>query len=452
MAAADVAAGEERAEAIRLGVEAYICPDYARLERDLLWRKVWLQAGRVEDLAEVGDYMTFDILDDAILIVRSAPDQLRAFGNVCSHRGRRLVDTPEGAYNTRGKQRRFTCGFHAWTFDLAGRCVHALEKGDWNGALTEERTRLGEVSLDTWGGWIWINLDPDCEPLRDWLEPVASMLDPFELENMRIKWRKWVVMDCNWKVAVEAFNEAYHVPGTHPQLIPYSSFRGWGRQQGRHSYIAYEVPKGSEEQARMRLGAGGDPRVITAQMQRLTYDSMNAVTTKTLVDAAERLVDELPEGTPANEVYRHWIESAKRDDAARGVVWPEIDPDHLAKAASGWQVFPNFLIGQAVNHALCYCARPAGSDPDRCIFEAVALELFPQGEEPVTEWQKCEPTEEDFGPILVQDFSNMGAVRQGMKNGLFRGAMPNPYAEGAIVSLHRNLADYMGRGEPEPLD
>lgn len=443
---------EEALEAVTIGVEAYTSEDYARAERDRLWRKVWLQAGRVEDLPEVGDYMTFDILDDAILIVRASPEKLRAFGNVCSHRGRRLVDTPAGTYHTRGKQRKFVCGFHAWTYDLEGRCSHALEKNDWNGALTDERTRLGEVRLDTWGGWVWINLDPDCEPLRDFLEPVASMLDPFELENMRYKWRKWTLFDCNWKVAVEAFNEAYHVPGTHPQLMSFSGFRGWGRQQGTHSYIGYETPKGAENQARMRLGTGEDPRIATARMQQLTYDSMNAVTTRTLVDAANRLVDELPEGTPGDQVFRHWIESARRDDAARGVVWPEVDPEHVAKAASGWQVFPNFLIGHAVNHALCYSARPSGPDPNKCIFEAVALELSPKGEEPKTQWQRCEPTAEDFGPILVQDFSNMAAVQQGMRNGLFRGTLPNPYAEGAIVSLHRNLARYMGTGDPRRLD
>ena len=82
----------------------------------------------------------------------------------------------------------------------------------------------------------------------------------------------------------------------------------------------------------------------------------------------------------------------------------------------------------------------------------MALELFPKGEEPKTDWQKCEPTLEDFGPILIQDFSNMAAVQQGMKNGLFRGALPNPYAEGAIISLHANLARYMGVGAPITID
>lgn len=433
-----------------IGVEAYTSPAYAQAEHHRMWRKVWQQAGRVEDIPEVGDFITYDIVDDSVLIVRSAPDRIGAFANVCSHRGRRLVDTPPGAMVARGNTRRFTCSFHAWAYDLEGDCTHVPQASDWCGALNDDRTRLEPIKVDTWGGWIWINLDPDCEPLRDYLEPAASILDPFELQNMRYKWRKWVVFDCNWKVALEAFNEAYHVPSTHPQVMRFAQFRGWGKPQGKHSYTGYESPKG-EPEARMRLGVGRDARLATAQMQKLTYDSMNAVTTQTLVDAAARLVDELPEGAPADQVFRHWIESAQRDDAARGVVWPKVDPADLARSASGWQVFPNFLIGHAVNHTLCYSARPLGNDPDKCIFEAVALELFPAGEEPPTEWRKCAPTEEDFGPILIQDFSNMVAVQQGMKNGRFRGHLPNPYAEGAIISLHANLARYLGSDEPTPI-
>ncbi|RYD92877.1 MAG: aromatic ring-hydroxylating dioxygenase subunit alpha [Sphingomonadales bacterium] len=436
---------------VQIGVEAYISRDYARAERDRLWRKVWLPAGRVEEIPETGNFITYDIVDDSILLVRAGPDRINAFANVCSHRGRRLVDTPAGKAIATGKQPKFVCPFHAWTYDLHGHCTHIMEKADWCGALSDERTGLGEVKADMWGGWIWINLDPDCEPLRDYLEPAASMLDPFELGNMRYKWRKYMIADCNWKVALEAFNEAYHVSSTHPQVMQFSRFRGWGKPQGKHSYIGYDSPAG-ESQSRMRLGVGSDARIATAKMQNLTYDSMNAVTTKTLVDAANRLVDELPEGTPDARVFQHWIESAKRDDAARGVVWPEIDPADVAKSASGWQIFPNLLIGHAVNHTLCYSARPFGDDPDKCIFEAVALELFPTGEEPATEWKECEPTLEDFGPILIQDFSNMAAVQQGMKSAHFRGTLPNPYAEGAIISLHNNLARYMGTGAPVDIE
>jgi len=88
---------EDLSNAVTYGVEAYTSEEYARAERDKLWRKVWQQVGRVEEAPEVGSFLTYDILDDSVLIVRTAPDEFRAFYNVCSHRGRRLVDTPPGA-------------------------------------------------------------------------------------------------------------------------------------------------------------------------------------------------------------------------------------------------------------------------------------------------------------------------------------------------------------------
>src|SRR3982074_3884312 len=79
---------------VTIGVEAYTSEDYARAERDKLWRKVWQQVGRVEEIPEVGSYLTYDILDDSIVVVRTAPDKIRAYYNVCSHRGRRVGATP----------------------------------------------------------------------------------------------------------------------------------------------------------------------------------------------------------------------------------------------------------------------------------------------------------------------------------------------------------------------
>src|SRR5688572_15136837 len=90
---------EELSEPVTVGTEAYLTEDYARAQREMLWRLVWQQVGRVEEIPEVGSYLTYDILDDSILIVRTAPDKIRAYHNVCSHRGRRLVDTPAGAKN-----------------------------------------------------------------------------------------------------------------------------------------------------------------------------------------------------------------------------------------------------------------------------------------------------------------------------------------------------------------
>jgi nitrite reductase/ring-hydroxylating ferredoxin subunit len=438
--------GDESPAPVIIPVEAYISEEYLRAERDKMWRKVWLQAGRLEDIPEVGSYITYDILDDSVLIVRTAPDTVKAYHNVCTHRGRRLVDTPAGGRNAHGKRLSFVCGFHAWNFNLEGKCTYAMQKEDWQGALTDERTRLGKVSVDTWGGWVWINLDPNCGSLRDYLEPAASMLEPFELQNMRPRWRYWTIFDCNWKVALEAFDETYHVPGTHPEFMAFGNFVGWGRPQGRHSHIGYDTGKGPQENAsKLRLGAG-DPRVSTAQMQKYTWEGVNTNTTQTLVDVAQTLPDVLPEGTPAGEVLKYWLDTARAIDERRGVVWPTVDPGHVARSGTAWQIFPNQQIGHAVNNMLCYQARPYGYNPDKCYFEVAVYEIYPQGKAPETEWAYAEP--KDFPYVLKQDFSNMAAVQQGMKSVGYRGNIPNPKAEGAVVSLHYNLARYMGTGSP----
>jgi phenylpropionate dioxygenase-like ring-hydroxylating dioxygenase large terminal subunit len=452
MKAAVTAATAELPPPEAIGVEAYISEDYARAERDRLWRKVWQQVGRVEEIPEVGDFLTYDILDDSILVVRTAPDRIRAYYNVCVHRGRKLIDTPKGAKRACGKRKQFVCGFHAWRYNLDGQCTFVANKDDWQGSLVNERARLGEIKVDTWSGWIFINMDPACEPLREYLEPAASMLDPFLLQNMRPRWRRWIIFDCNWKVAMEAFYETYHVPGTHPEFTQFGEFHGWARAQGKHSNIGYEAPKGLDEnQAKLRLGAGNDPRKSTAEMQVYTWKHVNTNTTKTLVDASLRLVDELPEGTPADKVLKHWLESARRDDAALGVIWPTVDPAHVGKSGTAWQIFPNFQIGHAVNNALCYSARPYEYDPDKCIFEVAVYQLYPKGEEPQAEWQYTAVDDPQWGTVLPQDFSNMAAVQQGMKSNGFPGPTPNPYREQSVTNLHRNLARYMGTGAPRKL-
>ena len=181
-------------------------------------------------------------------------------------------------------------------------------------------------------------------------------------------------------------------------------------------------------------------------------EETNATTTQTLVNAAKRLVDELPEGTPADKVLEHWLTLARRDDEARGVIWPTIPADILGQSGTAWQLFPNFQIGQGLTSALCYCARPHPSyDPNKCIFEVAVFELFPKGQEPQTEWQYTPVGDPRWMSVLPQDFSNMAAVQQGMKSLGFPGTKPNPYRERSTVNLHYQLSKYMGTGEPQDL-
>jgi len=447
---------EDLAEPLTYPIEAHTSRDYAKAEADRLWAKVWQHAGRVEDIPEVGDYLSYDIGEDSFLIVRSAPDRIKAYYNVCSHRGRQLVDTPQGAHSARGQKRSFICGFHAWRYDLDGKCTFKLDESDWKGALTEERTHLNEVKVDTWGGWIFINMDPAAVSLREYLEPAAGTLDPFEFGKMRYKWRQWVVFDCNWKTALEAFMEPYHVTGTHAQMLKHGQYYAYSAAHGLHGVSGFDerdpALKMKQSSTITRAGKGKDARVSTYELQNEIYTTVNnASTTETLVNAARRLKDELPEETPPDEVIKHWLAAAKADDAKRGVIWPTITPEQMAKAGLAWNIFPNMAILQGITFALCYRVRPYSDDPNKCIFESYAIERYPEGEEPKTEWVHADPTQEKWGLVLSQDFSNMAAVQKGMRCRGFRGALPNPHQERKVTNFHRNLARYMGTAAPRLL-
>ena len=443
--------GESELEApVLVPVEAYLSRDYARAEHGRLWQKVWQVACRVEDLPDVGHFVSYEIGSDSVVVVRSSEQEIQAFHNVCAHRGRRLVDPKPGERNASGRRTQFVCGYHGWRYGLDGSNTHIPKEEHWQGQLAAQCASLIPVRCEQWGGWVWINLDDNCEPLLEYLGPIPEMLDPFQLQNMRCRWRKWGIFDCNWKVAMEAFNETYHVATTHPEVSRYGDFSGWARTYGLHSCIGYDAPKDMDknQQAKLRISDGPDPRVMTAEMQRFIWEKANTNTTQTLVDAAERLKDELPEGTPPDQVLKHWLASARAADEARGVVWPTVDPEHVAKSGTSWQVFPNFQIGHAVNNMLCYGARPYGDDPDKCIFEGAVYELYPNNQGPQPPWEFCGPTAEEWCFVLAQDFSNMAAVQQGMKSAAFKGNRINPYMERATANLHRNLAHFMGTGSP----
>jgi len=447
----------ELSEPLTYAVEAFLSADYAKAEADLLWAKVWQMAGRVEEIPEVGSFLTYEIGDDSILVVRTAADKIKAYHNVCPHRGRRLVSTPPGENRACGTKKRFVCGFHGWAFNLDGKNAHVLDPQDWKGALTEARTSLAEVKVDTWGGWIFINMDPNCESLRDFLEPAASILDAFEFEKMRFKWRQWVIYPANWKTSLEAFMEPYHVAGTHTQLLKYGQFYAYSKAYGMHGVSGFDERdksmKMSQSSSVTRVGAGADPRVSTYELARENYETVNyAASTDTLVNAAKRLVDELPEGTSPQDVIKHWLASARADDAKRGVIWPNISAENMAEAGLAWHIFPNMSVLQGITFALCYRARPYGGDPNQCIFESYALERYPEGQEPKTEWVYAEPTAEKWGSVLAQDFSNMSEVQKGMKSRGFRGTLPNPHQERKITNFHRNLAKFMGTGAPRLLE
>ncbi|MCJ2187085.1 aromatic ring-hydroxylating oxygenase subunit alpha [Novosphingobium beihaiensis] len=463
---------DDLSEALTYPAEAFTSREYAEAEPERLWSKVWQQAGRVEELKHVGDYITYNICHDSILIVRDTPTTLKAFHNVCPHRGRRLagnntgggpktVAQDTGAHSARGNKLKFGCNYHAWTFGMDGHAAYIPDSEDWNGAVGSPGayaacTSLTPVQVDTWGGWIWINMDLEAGPLREYLEPIATLIDPFEFDKMRYRFRFWGIFDCNWKVALEAFLEPYHVQGTHPQLIKYGDFYSFSKAFGLHGQTGFDSKahrdEGSAVETSVHRAAGeGDPRHTIANMQLEYWETIGASTSETLVKTAQRLPEDLPEGTPAAEVHKYWLETAKRIDAERGVPWPEISDAQMAAAGLALSIFPNVNFIPGPTFSLAYRVRPYGTDPDKCIFEAVALDRFPEGEEPETEWTYVEQDLDKWPYVIAQDISNMVEVQRGYKSRGFRGNLPNPWQERKVTNLHRGLAKYMGTGDLKPL-
>lgn len=432
-------------------VEPYICPTYARAETEKLWPQVWQIACRSEEIPMVGDYVTYDIVDESIIIVRTAPDAINAYYNVCLHRGRRLA---KGC----GHTNQFYCRFHGWSWTLDGENREMLDREDWGEALDAENLRMKQVKIDIWGGWVWINMDPDCEPLQVFLAPVILRLNPFDLDKMRYRWRQWLIFPSNWKVAIGAFIESYHLFASHPQLLRNpTGRRSWTRAEGRHSWHGDAGMRGGEAKPAAGLNAargqeGVDPRIAVAEDLAELWESLNAATTETFVNVSKRLVDELPAGATLEQVGAHLLTAARIDDAARGVVWPEVTIEQMIAGSAIWHVFPNTVMIVGLTSALCYRVRPSGADPDSCIFEVYVVERFPAGQEPRTEWvYEPDPSEEKWRLILAQDFQNMPEVQRGMKSRGFPGIRPNPSQEHSVVHFLKNLADYMETGAPRPI-
>jgi phenylpropionate dioxygenase-like ring-hydroxylating dioxygenase large terminal subunit len=421
--------------------EAYYLPQFLALEKERLWPRAWQVACRVEELREVGDHVTYDIGDESVVVVRAAEDRLNAFYNVCQHRGRRLT---KGC----GTAQRLRCPFHGWQWDLEGRNVFVTQREDWGDLLEGADLGLKPVRCETWGGFVFVNFDPDAEPLADYLGEAARILGPFELDRMRLRWRKWLVMPCNWKIALEAFNEGYHVNVTHHQLAQYGAVAFHiSRTHGRHSMFGAPGPQDAYQPAQPKQNVPNAPTKVAAFYSYLK-GALDSNMTDTIVSAAQAMADRAPDDLPRDQAFRQTFQQAREADAARGVAWPDLTPEQMLAGGTDWHIFPNLVLLPMATNCLGYRARPNGDDPDTCIFEVFQLERFAEGEAPpaVPNLRNDDIYDEAFwGEILLQDFQQMEGTHRGLKSKSYAGPRLNPVQERPIANFHRVYNAFLSR-------
>lgn len=427
--------------------EAYYSPEFARLEEERLWPFVWQLACRLEEIPKVGDYVTYDIVDDSIIVVRTGKTTVKAYHNVCPHRGRRLM----AGF---GQSQQFVCKFHGWQFSLDGKCTKVVDESDWGGCLNESDIALKEVKCDTWSGFVFINMDSACEPLAKFIAPIDDYCAKFEFERLRFRWYKTVVIPANWKTILELFNEFYHVQQTHQQLLPFTNDYSNSDGFGRHAAMWYPATGALPLSRSPRLPPKEEPdfrNYVLNFVETFNRDLKAMVTERNYV-AAQRLRGEVSADANPIEVLSKWVQFQIEAAEADGAGWPPgLTPEYIDNSKLDWHVFPNTIyLHGFIDGVLWYRSRPNGKDPESCIFDIWSLQRYGEGKAP--------PLEREFYPdwrqgdlplILRQDFANVGEIQKGLKSRGFAGLRTNPVQERAISHFHRVLREFL-RDAPVP--
>lgn len=405
----------------RVPKERYFDPEFFALEQEQFWPRVWQMACRLEEIPRPRDFVEYELLDQSVLVVRTDDGGVVAFQNACRHRGVKVAQD-------RGRcERGFTCPFHGWCYAPDGTNTavtrrksfsqHNLEPGDLD---------LTPVRCETWGGCAWINFDPDAPGLRESLEPAASILDAWKVESLRVD--KWYAcrLPVNWKLAIEAFVEAYHVVQAHPQLVIPTRYG-------------------------MRESASFDRQAfVDADLEylRAMCDGMDGMVHADDVRVAEGLreVVELP--ADANLAVATWNRTL--NDAV--VDWHRARrhdvPDLNALTEQGinlefFQCFPHWFVLPMYSSASSYRFRPLG--PEETLMEIWSLARFPAGEEPAPPmppevWEVDDPR---WPAIPAQDFSNLPRQQRGLHARGFEYMRLSEKLEGHISNCQRVLDGYL---------
>ncbi|MGH8976901.1 MAG: aromatic ring-hydroxylating oxygenase subunit alpha, partial [Acidimicrobiia bacterium] len=400
--------------------ERYFDPDFYAMEAALLWPRVWQMACRLEEIPEPRDFVEYEILDQSVIVVRTDDMQVRAFQNACRHRGVRIVEGRGTCDNG------FTCPFHGWCYGLDGK----------NTAVTRARTfaehnldpddiNLVPVQCEVWGGCAWINLDDGAPPLRQCIEPYATIMDAWKVESLRTEWWYACRLPVNWKLAQEAFMEQYHVVETHPQL----------RIAGR-----YAPPD----------RATFDPQVfVEADIQylRTMSDGMAGMVHASDVRIAEgvRGIDLPDDPQQAISTWERALNDAVvRWHRAEGHDIPdlnELEAQGIAEPMG--YCFPHAFVLPMYSSASAYRFRPLG--PEETLMEIWSLTRFPEGCErpkptPPEPWECDDPR---WPPIPAQDFSNLPRQQRGLHAHGFEYMRLSERLEGGISNFERMVDGFL---------
>ena len=419
-----------------IGYERYTDPEFYQRELDTVWRRTWQWACREEHVPKVGDHLVYEIGTDSIIIIRTAPDQIKAYVNACLHRGMQLCDPLEPPRN----KQFLRCPFHGFTWNLDGSLREVPCRWDFP-HIDEAQFKLPEVALATWGGFVFVNLSENPPPLEDYLGVLPAHFESWRLEDRYVQCHTRKRLPANWKMAMEAFLEAFHVLATHPEAIHLvgdanTQYDVFGEHVSRFfhtfGYPSPHLKKAMNEQELYAAMGGGQGSAVGD-----------------LQGAGQNEVAQLPAGVSARDA----VAAQRRESmsAELGVDLAGVSTSEMLDSIE-YFLFPNMCAFPGVSLPMIYRFRPL--DVDHCLHEILILRPKPeQGtvpppatpvdleiEDSYTEVEGFDP---GLGFILDQDTDNLRRQRAGAKASRKPGQTLGNYQEIRIRHFHQTLDRYL---------
>jgi nitrite reductase/ring-hydroxylating ferredoxin subunit len=399
--------------------EIFFSKSYHDLEVEKLWKKVWQVACLESDLEKVGDHVVYNIAHLSAIVVRSAPNEIRAFYNACLHRGTQLRVNA-------GRVSGFQCPFHGWKWNLDGTLAGIPCRWDFK-QVEDEAFRLPELKVAIWQGIVFVNFDADCEPLESYLENIPEQFQhlPCPPEERFTAVHIIKTMPANWKVTLEAFVESYHFAATHPQVLPFTGIARCDLYD-RHSRSILPVgvsspyldtPLDENDLSRaLAIFEGEDPETVRLE---------GGMTARACAANAARL----------------------RLQGSLGIDTSSL-PDSYVLDVMSYQIFPNLVLTPSLSFPVLMTFRPDGDDPDTSIMEVRLLLPCPPGPRPANakphrlgegdKWSSV-PEFARIGTVFDQDTANLSRIQKGLKASAKAGITLGEYQESIIRHFHRSL-------------
>jgi phenylpropionate dioxygenase-like ring-hydroxylating dioxygenase large terminal subunit len=409
-----------------LSTDRYTSPEFFQQEIERMWPRVWQFAAREEEMPQPGDVVVYENAGRSFLLARQPDGSVRAFHNVCLHRGRKLRTTS-------GNVSELKCPYHAFTWNTDGTLKNIPCRWDFP-HLEEEKMELPEAQVGLWGGFIFIKEDAGGPTLQEFLAPLPEHFERWQPEQrVTTAWAGKVVA-ANWKAVAEAFMEAFHVIATHPQIMAFT-----GDSNSKYNLYSDNVNVAITPFGIPSPHLDADDLDQQAVMDAFLKYNGRVVPQNTTIT--------VPDGRSAREVMGDFNRKRFGELAGR-------DFDHASDAevqdALTYNVFPNFSPWGGFSPTVLYRWRP-WPDQDHTLMEVRILSFVREGEPgPGMVPMRLLEADENWavalgvlGSVIDQDMGNLPHVQAGMKASKNKELNLGNYQESRIRHFHQTLDKYL---------